>query len=354
MRLPLEYLEPMRRKIQPPLGIVLGSPREVADLLQVIGVGNAVCYQMDLFPAARLREEIANRGLKAEVRAGADLWDLPAEFRTLIYPAPQKGERALKLDMIEQAFHVLKPQGGLIVLSPYEHDPFFPAALKKVFKKVHMPAGEGGTLLWCHRQGERPRRRHEVTYQVRGENGPSLRFLSRPGVFCHGRLDDGARALIESMHIQRGERVLDLGCGLGANGVFAALRGGPDTFVCFVDSNLRAMALAEHNARALGLRNFETRATCDLADLPARSFDVVLANPPYFAQGAIAHAFVEHGRRVLRPGGRFYLVIRQPEPVVLFVEEFFGPPEIDMRRGYYVLCGHVSADRTNQPTRVQP
>ena len=66
-----------------------------------------------------------------------DLWDLPADFQTAVYMPARGGERELKIDMIEQAFHVLRPGGALVVWSSYETDPFFPTLLKKVFGRVH-------------------------------------------------------------------------------------------------------------------------------------------------------------------------------------------------------------------------
>jgi len=37
----------------------------------------------------------------------------------------------LKLDMIEQAYHVLKPHGTLVVLSPYDKEDFFRRSSRK-------------------------------------------------------------------------------------------------------------------------------------------------------------------------------------------------------------------------------
>ncbi len=49
-----------------------------------------------------------------------DLWDLPADFGTAVYMPARGGERELKIDMVEQAFHVLRPGSALAVY------PFFP------------------------------------------------------------------------------------------------------------------------------------------------------------------------------------------------------------------------------------
>src|SRR5204863_8141822 len=117
---------------------------------------------------------------------------------------------------------------------------------------------------------------------------PALRFPSRPGVCSCGRFDNGARALLEVAEVRPGDRVLDLGCGCGTNGVLAGVRAGPAGHVTFVDSNLRAAAVAEHNAQLNGLAGYDVRACSRLDGVPPRGFDVVLTNPPYFAALSVA------------------------------------------------------------------
>jgi 16S rRNA (guanine1207-N2)-methyltransferase len=326
-------------KLRPPFGIVLGAPGEVTDLALALPGRAVVCYQMDLFQAARLKQELRALGTEAEVHTAADLWDLPAPVQTLLYPVALGGERALKLDMIEQAYHALVPHGTFVVLSPYERDEFFPQALKKVFGKVHSPMGTGNAVFWCQRDGDRARRRHEVVFQVRVDEATSYRFVSRPGVFSYGRFDEGARALVETMEVNEGDRVLDIGCGIGTNGILAARRSGPAGFTAFADSNVRAIALADLNARTLGVASFETIASATLREreLPRGSFDVVLANPPYYAQLSIAQLFIERGRSALKRGGRFFLVTKQPEGVYPLIAQAFGEPETVERRGYIVF-----------------
>jgi SAM-dependent methyltransferase len=75
-----------------------------------------------------------------------------------------------------------------------------------------------------------------------------------------------------------GARVLDLGCGQGLLAVLAAEQGGQ---VTAADINPRAVAFAAFNAALNGLDNI----TCVHGDLFApvagRSFDLILANPPF-------------------------------------------------------------------------
>jgi 16S rRNA (guanine1207-N2)-methyltransferase len=329
-------------KLRPPLAVVLGSPAEVVNLLSACPEVEATCFQLDLHQADRLRDALAARGLRANVVTAPDLWDLGADFQTAVFLSARGGERELKIDMAEQAFHVLRPHGAFIVWSPYEGDPFFPGLLKKVFGRAHTPPHGGDvapdTVLWCPREGERPRRRHEVTFQVRVNGGPSCRFLSRPGTFSYGRFDNGARALAEVMVVEPGDRVLDLGCGCGTNGVFAAQRAGPAGFVGFVDSNVRAVALAEHNARANGVAHFQAWASSTVTGPEDGTFDVALANPPYYSNSAIARLFVERAKALLTPQGRLFLVTKQLEQVAEAVEEVFGAVEAVLNRGYTILC----------------
>src|SRR5579864_6672595 len=179
--------ETLRARVRPPVVVILGSPTEVVNLLANHGASDATCYQMDLYQAERVRQELAEANLSAKVVALPDLWNLPADFQTAIYLPARGGERELKIDMVEQAFHVLRPGGALVVWSSHETDPFFPTLLKKVFGRVHEHRSDPDAVLWAPRVGDRPRRRHEMTFQARVLGGPSCRFTSRPGVFSYGR-----------------------------------------------------------------------------------------------------------------------------------------------------------------------
>jgi 16S rRNA (guanine1207-N2)-methyltransferase len=338
--------ELVRTKARPPLAVVLGSPAEVANLLRGCGAADATCYQMDVYQADRLREGLAGAGLAANVVTRADLWDLPADFQTAVYMPPRSGERELKIDMAEQAFHVLRPGGTLVVWSSYEGDQFFPNLLKKIYGKVHPSHTDQDTVFWCQQSGDRPRRRHEVTFQAKVGDGPSCRFVSRPGTFSYGRFDDGARALVELARVEPGDRVLDVGCGVGTNGTFASQRAGPEGFVAFVDSNVRAVALAELNARANGVPRFTAVASGTVSGegLEEGSFDVALANPPYYGAGSIAELFVARSKALLKPEGRCYLVTRQPSEVAPLMVKAFGEIDAAEHRGYTLLAARAEGD----------
>ncbi|MGH7174562.1 MAG: methyltransferase, partial [Gemmataceae bacterium] len=130
---------------------------------------------------------------------------------------------------------------------------------------------------------------------------------------------------------------LDIGCGCGTNGVFAAQRSGAEGHITFVDSNVRAVALADLNARANGVSAYQTTASSRVEGLEAGCFDVVLANPPYYANTAIARLFIARSRELLKPEGRFYLVTKQVEEIADLMMETFEHVEATMHRGYTIL-----------------
>ena len=123
-----------------------------------------------------------------------------------------------------------------------------------------------------------------------------------------------------------GQRVLDLGCGVGTAMLCLHARV-PDLALTGVERDPLAADLARRNAEAAGAR--ATVVTADLTDLPmplrAETFDHVITNPPYFDRTAGAAAadpgrdlgrggdvtletWLDAAIRRVRPGGRLWLV----------------------------------------------
>lgn len=337
----LPLLEKVQHRLAGPICIVMGAPRAAADLVQSLGYSETTCFQMDQYQANRLELELAERGLPGKVVVAPDLWDL-RDFASAILPSPPRGERELKLDLVEQAFHMLRAGGLLVVLSPINKDQLYPAVMKKVFGKSVMECDSHGTVIWSVRNGEHKLRRHEVTFSAKVEDGDYREFLSRPGLFAYGRLDDGTRALLDVLEVRESERILEIGCGCGVAGIIAALRSGPSCHLTMIDSNARAFAVARANLERHQVPNAKVMVSVDAAELAAREFDLVLANPPYFAQQSIAAKFAEQARRVMKLSGRFYLVTKQLDSVLPIVEGYFGEPLVLERRGYAIIVANRS------------
>jgi len=124
------------------------------------------------------------------------------------------------------------------------------------------------------------------------------------------------------MSIEPSMKVLDLGCGSGAVGIAAALRA-ENVQVHATDSNPRAIEAVLWAAERNGVSGRITAALdCDGTSIQPGTYDLVLANPPYFSNFRLAGLFLTISRRALRPGGTLLVVTKSPE---WFVENLTGP-----------------------------
>jgi 16S rRNA (guanine1207-N2)-methyltransferase len=172
--------------------------------------------------------------------------------------------------------------------------------------------------------------------------GAPAALVAMPGVFAWEGLDGGTQALVETMEVHAGERVLDIGCGAGLAGLAAARLGGA---VTLVDADARALEAARRTLAANGAAGEVVASDCAQAVLERR-FDVVLANPP-FHQGRgvdydVALQFIRDARALLAPGGRLYLVANAFLPYEREVQAAFGAVEkVFDNRKFKVLRGRV-------------
>ena len=121
-------------------------------------------------------------------------------------------------------------------------------------------------------------------------------------------LEDGLAPLSERMlelaGIAPGQRVLDVGTGIGEPAVRAAQRVGPAGTVVAIDLSPGMLAIARERADAAGLANVELiAADADSLDLAAGSFDAVLSRLGLMFMTDVPAGLVRL-RELLKPGGR--------------------------------------------------
>lgn len=340
-----ELFATVAHRVKPPVLVALGPPWPVANVVKALALPETeiTCAQFDLHQTARVRECLTEVGATAEVVAVPDIWDLPQKFNTVVFPASAQSDREVKIDVVEQGAHALNAGGVFLTLSEYEKDSQFAKLQKKIFGRCgETPSSEHGMAFFSTKTEESDkRRRHEVTYHASIGEAPSMSFVSRPGTFSYGRFDSGSRAMLEVAEINERDGILDLGCGNGAVGCLAAQKAGPNGRVTFIDSSLRAIALAELNATANGITNTRFVTATRLQGLEENAFDVILANPPYYAKSEITKLFIEGSRALLKPGGRYYLVTKMPTAVMPLIFETFGDCSVIENRGYAVVISGV-------------
>lgn len=159
--------------------------------------------------------------------------------------------------------------------------------------------------------------------------GLELELECLPGVFSAGRLDDGTRLLLETLAPPAGLRVLDIGCGYGPIGLWAARAGA--AHVDLVDASLLAVASARRNLEAHAPGRAEVLAGDALEPVAGRTYDLILTNPPFHVGKAVdyqaAHRFIAQAHAALRPGGRLALVANRFLPYERVMRPLFGSLE---------------------------
>lgn len=107
--------------------------------------------------------------------------------------------------------------------------------------------------------------------------------------------------------VNKGETVLDIGCGAGVDTILAAMMTGPDGNSVGVDIVAEMLQRAETNLRLTGLRNVTFQKTSgEKLPFEDNSFDVVISNGVINLIPDKANVLKE-ALRVLKPGGRLMI-----------------------------------------------
>ena len=138
--------------------------------------------------------------------------------------------------------------------------------------------------------------------------GVTRDWVSYPGIFAAGRLDEGTALLLGVLPpLAPRARVLDYGCGSGVIGA-AALALEPTIALDTLDSDAVALEAVRENVpgarRILGTR---------IADANKALYQVILSNPPAArgsGGGPLARAADRDAPRSLAPGGVLQIVGR--------------------------------------------
>lgn len=293
-------------------------------------------WYLDLYQAERAREAAAEANANVEVVCSAELPD--AEFDLVAMPILASGEAELTRENMQQAHQQLSSGGTLIVSVDNPRDQWLRLQMEALFDKVTCADATGGRVYWARKTKPLRKLKYfgcEFTFR---DEGRLVHAYSRPGVFSHRRLDPGARQLLLAAEIEGDQRVLDLGCGSGAIALAAAQRrSGVEVFA--VDSNLRAVQCTQLGAQKNNLHNLRAIANCDGNLGLDGTVDVVLANPPYFANFRIAEHFLATASKCLRAGGALLVVTKQPGWYEQRLPVEFEDVTVFPSGTYFIACG---------------
>ncbi len=239
-----------------------------------------------------------------------DLPEIP--FDLAVLPCTIRGEAELHRELLQQAYQRLAVGGQLVSSVDNADDRWLHEQMRAFDEKVtvHHFSDAVVYVLTKHAALKRPRS-FTCRFSFR-DRKPQRAIGHRPGVFSHRQLDEGAGALLQTIEVAAGQRIIDIGCGSGAVG--CALAGRAEGMALHaIDGNARAVQCALESARANELQRVTAELTCEGRVAGEGSFDVAACNPPYYSHFRIAKLFVETSSRALKPGGVAYFVTKQPD-----------------------------------------
>jgi len=162
-------------------------------------------------------------------------------------------------------------------------------------------------------------------------------FMTDHGVFSKKGLDFGSRLLIESTIDLSFDKALDLGCGYGPIGIilksfnFKAM-------VDMVDINLRAIELAEENARNnhVTVNVFESNGFDNITS----KYDLIVTNPPIRTGKKVIYKMFEDAGQHLTDNGSLYMVIQKKQgamSAIKFCQTIYKDVQVIKKKSGYMI-----------------
>lgn len=167
-------------------------------------------------------------------------------------------------------------------------------------------------------------------------NGIMLTLNTRPDMFSPNAPDKGTLAMLALTEIKKGDKVLDLGCGSGIVGIYAAkLIGGEN--VVMTDKSETAAEYAENNAEINGVGEITVYCGDAYEKIPDKDFTLILSNPPYHTDFSVAKAFIEGGYSRLSVGGKMVMVTKRADWYKNKLTSVFGGVKVSQLDGYFIF-----------------
>lgn len=133
--------------------------------------------------------------------------------------------------------------------------------------------------------------RESQEYDVIELSEYALSLINYKGIFSSKKLDIGTRFFLDAIPAllkkSKATRVLDLGCGNGALGIYYKQRY-QEAHLTFSDESHLAIASTHANCQKyFSEEGFECRVSDGLSEFIEQKFDGILCNPPFHSQNAV-------------------------------------------------------------------
>ena len=288
-----------------------GRGQAAFELAESYPAAEVTVWFLDLFPqaAAVAAWESPPPGLHAVCAADVP----PGPYDLAVVPLSKNGEAELSRDILQSAFLQLAIGGRLVAAIDNAHDNWLREQLAETGETVRVrPAAADDTVAYIVEKTREPTKIRDFSCEfVFRDRDRLLTAVTRPGVFAHRRIDPGARHLLNAVDVAADTRVVDIGCGSGCVAMGLAARD-KSVHVHAFDAAARAVECTRRGAAINGLDNLTVALECAGNVPEPGSYDLALANPPYYSDFRIAELFVEAAYRALAPEGTLLIVTKQP------------------------------------------
>ncbi len=142
--------------------------------------------------------------------------------------------------------------------------------------------------------------------------------------------------MLSCVSFEPNDKVLDLGCGYGLIGIYAAKVIGAER-VWMVDNDQTAIEYAAKNLAVNDVRGVNIVLSDGLRELRETNFTKIVCNPPYHVDFSVPKHFIEKGFNRLAVGGRMYFVTKRKTWYHNKLRSIFGDVRVRELDSYLVF-----------------
>jgi len=175
-----------------------------------------------------------------------------------------------------------------------------------------------------------------------------LAFETHKTSFSPLGIDKGTLAMLSVANLAENlsgeDKLLDLGCGYGVVGIYAAKLAGAQNIV-MSDNSKSCAALSKKNAELNGVGGVNIILSNGFNNIADTDFSFILSNPPYHADFSVPKHFIEKGFNRLKIGGKMYMVTKRKDWYKNKLTAIFGGVKVYEIDAYYVFCAEKKTAR---------
>jgi len=168
-------------------------------------------------------------------------------------------------------------------------------------------------------------------------NEIELVFETTETSFSPLAIDKGTLAMLSVIEFSSADKLLDLGCGYGVVGIFAAkIIGAQNVFMSDVDE--KCVELSRRNSELNEVENVKIIHSDGFRNIDEKDFTLILSNPPYHTDFSVPKHFIEKGFNRLKIGGKMFMVTKRKDWYFNKFRAVFGGVKVTEIDDYFVFC----------------